>query len=667
MLKLYSIAAASMILLGTTWASAQAPQKRNCGTMEAQARLEAENPELKAKQAEIEAQTSRYIAGMAAGRVEAGAVTIPVVVHVVYRLAAQNISDAQILSQINTLNADYSKTNADASLIPSLFAPLAANSGIAFCLAKTSPTGAATTGIIRKSTTVTSFSSNDAVKRSANGGDDAWDASKYLNIWVCNLGGGLLGYAQFPGGAASTDGVVILFSAFGNSGSANAPYNIGRTATHEVGHWLNLRHIWGDASCGNDQVNDTPTQSTANYGCPSFPKSTCSNTSDMFMNYMDYTDDACMYMFSTGQAARMNALFAAGGSRTGFTMSTTCGGPVQPTTCDVPAGLASASITSSGATVSWASVAGAASYAIRYRAVGAATWTSATASATSLSLAGLVASTAYEFQVQSVCGGSLGSSAFSASSNFSTVAASSATYCAANGNSTADEWIASFAFGTISNASTGQNSAGYQDFTSLAAASVTRGSSYTATYKTGFRSGYSSREYYQIYADWNADGDFADAGETVVSRSSTSANNLTSTITVPITATVGATRVRILMKYGTVATSSCGSFSYGQVEDYKLNIVAARASSAGIGQFVASLAPNPASETVYLNAAFGREQSKVAIRLVDMQGKALWSSSLEAGQRIEAMPIPIAGLRAGLYMVQLVADGATKVLKLRID
>ena len=184
----------------------------------------------------------------------------------------------------------------------------------------------------------TSFSQDDKVKSSTTGGDDAWNTSKYLNIWVCNLGNSLLGYAQFPGGPTSTDGVVILYTAFGRTGNVVSPFNKGRTATHEVGHWLNLRHIWGDANCGNDFVNDTPTQQTSNAGCPSYPHITCSNSGDMSMNYMDYTNDACMYMFSTGQSNRMNALFVSGGARASIITSTACG-----TATTTPTGTTTAS------------------------------------------------------------------------------------------------------------------------------------------------------------------------------------------------------------------------------------------------------------------------------------------------------------------------------------
>ena len=120
-----------------------------------------------------------------------------------------------------------------------------------------------------------------------------------------------MGYSQFPGGPASTDGIVIAYQYFGNTGTAVAPFNKGRTTTHELGHWLNLYHIWGDdnGSCsGSDYVQDTPNQSNYNYSCPTFPHPSCSNTSDMFMNYMDYTDDICMNIFTEGQKQRMLAV-----------------------------------------------------------------------------------------------------------------------------------------------------------------------------------------------------------------------------------------------------------------------------------------------------------------------------------------------------------------------
>ncbi len=313
-------------------AFSQTPQ-RNCGTMHHLDFLKTQDKTIEAKMNAIEVQTNNFIQQQAMMKTTS-VVNIPVVVHVVYNTSAQNISDAQVKSQIDVLNEDFRKLNADKTNVPSAFSSLAADAEVTFCLASKTPAGAATTGIVRKSTTATSFIDDNKVKSSATGGDDAWNSSQYLNLWVCNLGNGLLGYAQFPGGAASTDGVVILYSAFGRTGTISAPYNKGRTATHEVGHWLNLRHIWGDASCGSDLVSDTPTQQTSNYGCPTYPHQTCSNTTsgDMFMNYMDYVDDGCMNMFSAGQKTRMQALFAAGGARASLLNSTACGGTTSTTT-----------------------------------------------------------------------------------------------------------------------------------------------------------------------------------------------------------------------------------------------------------------------------------------------------------------------------------------------
>ncbi len=300
---------------------------QRCGSMEV-LHQQMLDPTIAANRQQIEEHTNQFIANYQ-GNTSRAVITIPVVVHVVYNTTAQNVSNAQIQAQIDRLNLDYRKLNTDASQIPSVWQSIAADYEIEFCLASRDPNGNATTGIIRKQTSVSSFSTNDNVKRTANGGDDAWPASSYLNLWVCNLSGGVLGYAQFPGGNAATDGVVIGYTCFGTGGTAQAPFNLGRTATHEVGHWLNLYHIWGDdgTGCnGSDQVGDTPNQGNENYGCPTFPAVSCSNgpNGDMFMNYMDYTNDACMYMFTNGQKTRSLSLFANGGSRASLLSSQGC-------------------------------------------------------------------------------------------------------------------------------------------------------------------------------------------------------------------------------------------------------------------------------------------------------------------------------------------------------
>ncbi|MFN3939968.1 MAG: zinc metalloprotease, partial [Chitinophagales bacterium] len=244
-------------------------------------------------------------------------ITIPVVVHVVYENSTENISDAQVLSQIDVLNEDFRTMNADATSTPAEFAAVAADFEIEFCMATVDPDGNPTTGIVRVSTAVSSFGLGDDVKFTASGGSDAWPADEYLNIWSCDLGAGLLGYAQFPGGADATDGIVITYSSFGREGYVIAPYDKGRTGTHEAGHWVNLYHIWGDESgcAGSDFVDDTPNQATATYGCPSYPLADDCDESIQFQNYMDYTDDACYNLFTEGQKERARALFEPGGAR----------------------------------------------------------------------------------------------------------------------------------------------------------------------------------------------------------------------------------------------------------------------------------------------------------------------------------------------------------------
>jgi hypothetical protein len=540
--------------------------QRSCHTMENHERLIQDNPNHATLLQEIENFTSNAIAS---GQVnmEKAVINIPVVVHVLYNTTAQNVSDAQIQSQLTVLNNDFRKLNSDWINTPSTFTGLVADCEFNFCLATVSPTGVATTGIVRKSTTVTSFSTNDAMKYNAQGGSDAWPSGQYLNLWVCNLSGGILGYAQFPGGATATDGVVINYTAFGTTGTAAAPFNKGRTATHEVGHWLNLRHIWGDATCGNDFVTDTPVHNTSNYGCPSHPKTnSCGTNAEMFMNYMDYTDDACMYMFSAGQKARMQALFVTGGARESLKTSGGCGGGTttpqycsstgtntsfewiakvqfgtinnttgsnagygnftslttnltkgtantlsltpgfastayseyfnvyidyngdldfldagelvysspattglvsfsitipntaitgttrmrvmmkdatitgpcevftygevedyslnlvaSTSTCNQPASLVASSITSSGANLSWGTVAGASNYTLQYKKSSTSTWTTVNVSTTSYALTGLSASTTYNWQVRTNCGTT--SSAYTPGTNFTTLVA----------------------------------------------------------------------------------------------------------------------------------------------------------------------------------------------------------------------------------------------------
>ena len=286
--------------------------KRGCPSEEIRQEALKNNPELRQRLVSLEANTEKFANDLKLGKVLTdGTVEIPVIVNVLYRTSAENISDTQIQSQINTLNADYSATNNDINKIPAEFTSVAeGNKGVKFRLVN----------VNRKSTTVRSWKTNDAMKKTSSKGIDATNPTNYLNIWVVGDMGDILGYATFPESAGLwNDGVVIASKYFGNTSAV--PYNLGRTATHEVGHYLNLRHIWGDTNCGNDLVADTPTQTTANYGKPTYPLyNTCTGVqrSVMFMNYMDYVDDAAMFMFSAGQKTRMQSVVASSGARSGL-------------------------------------------------------------------------------------------------------------------------------------------------------------------------------------------------------------------------------------------------------------------------------------------------------------------------------------------------------------
>lgn len=285
------------------------PPRRRCGTMQNHYRLLEQDPRFRLRLAELERHVGARLAATRAPR--EGVTTIPAVVHVVHHTKEERIGVAQVRSQITALNKDFRATNADKTKVPSAWQGLVTDARVRFALATRDPAGRSTNGIAYVQTARPSFDVDDSVKSKAGGGADPWPTARYLNIWVCTLDGGILGYAQFPEGPAKTDGIVILNRAFGTRGTAAAPFHLGRTTTHEVGHWLNLRHIWGDTEdCrGTDFVVDTPNSQHPNYGKPRFPHVSCQNGphGDMFMNYMDYVDDDAMFMFTAQQVVRMQA------------------------------------------------------------------------------------------------------------------------------------------------------------------------------------------------------------------------------------------------------------------------------------------------------------------------------------------------------------------------
>lgn len=307
-MKKLLLSAIALFAIGSV--SVYAQRTVRCSAQEYREQQLAAHPEQQAQIDQVEAQTALFEQQHPNGYQARTILVVPVVFHVVYKTAAQNISTARINEQIQILNEDYRKLNSDINLVPAVWQGLAADCEIQFCLAQRDPAGNYTTGIERIQTQTSSFTFNDGVKSTATGGANSWDNLKYLNIWVCNLTGGLLGYSTFPGaGPGNLDGCVIGYPYIGKTG-ATAPYNLGRTCTHEIGHYFNMRHIWADepACNGSDLVSDTPNQGPENYGTPTFPHTDACQTASpgvMFMNYMDYVDDNAMFMFTAGQKTRM--------------------------------------------------------------------------------------------------------------------------------------------------------------------------------------------------------------------------------------------------------------------------------------------------------------------------------------------------------------------------
>ena len=244
-------------------------------------------------------------------------VTIPVVFHIVYYAEEENISNQQVYSQIAALNRDFRKKNQNFAKVSEDFKKVSADVEIEFCLAEKDPFGNETNGITRTQTQyskighkINASDGRPIIYYSNLGGENAWDTQKYLNIWVCNIGDNVLGAATFPGTAIpEEDGVLIDFEAFGSIGTAKKPNHLGKTLSHEIGHYLDLEHVWSNTigDCDSDDgIDDTPLQERPTQGCPFERKVSCGSF-DMFFNYMDYSTDECLAMFTLGQKKRMLA------------------------------------------------------------------------------------------------------------------------------------------------------------------------------------------------------------------------------------------------------------------------------------------------------------------------------------------------------------------------
>ncbi|MEM7659929.1 MAG: GEVED domain-containing protein, partial [Bacteroidota bacterium] len=582
-----------------------------------------------------------------------------------------NVSLKQLETQLRILNEDFRRLNPDTGNTPGVFQPIAADVEIEFCLASVDPDGNPTDGVTRTFTNTTTFSFDDAVKFTNQGGKDGWPRDQYLNFWVCDLIPSLLGYAQFPAvsgfpNPAATDGVVCDYAYTGDIEAAQFTGYDGRVGTHEVGHWLNLRHVWGDGPCGQDDfVDDTPTASTPS-GTPfpcTFPgPDDCDDgpgdLPNMFQNYMDYGDGACQNMYTTGQKLRMLALFAPGGERESLKFSNACcpetscprpqasvstdsdsailvqwlgadsiqsvdleyrpfGAPdwtIAGTTSDTsfvitgldlcttyqvriasacntdtnqycealfietlgccrpPANNSVDVVTDNAGDFSWTPVYGANDYEFRYRTFGDSTWNLLTAPSTSLSVIGLEECTGYEYQLRALCD-TLGDT-FSPVDTFFTLGCESCemlTYCEPMGNGDTLHWIERFTLGSDLNAPTGNN-LGYVNLATFSSEFFL-----DSTYEFSFYRGTPGNrpQTYHIWADLNRDGEFTDSTEKLFTRTPTTSDQVTNTLSFGDSIAPGRLRIRIGTEFSFTANNPlqpCEDNVKGEYEDYCIEL-----------------------------------------------------------------------------------------------
>ena len=760
-----------------------AQQKRTCHAMEDLEERKAHDSGLEKRMQEIESFTQRRVKEIESqhGKVTGSIITIPVVVHVLHTNSTNNINNAQIQSQLNVLNADFRRTNSDRTNKW----PQAADTQIEFRLATVDPNGNTTTGITRtRVATSIWITGQNKMKSASQGGVNAWNTAEYLNMWVVDNiqrpnGANILGYAQFPGGAASTDGVVMSDQYFGTTGTAKAPFDGGRTTTHEVGHFLNLRHIWGDGDCSKDDfVSDTPNSDAPNYQCQT--GSVSCGSEDMVQNYMDYSDDTCMNLFTTGQKNRMRSVLLAGGSRRSLALSDkfgnggggnpvadACNGGITLTnnsgsfvdgsgsqnygnnknctwlikpanggkvtlnfssfntesgydfvtvydgtsasatqlgkysgtsapsavtssgnamfvkfTSDTsvtaagwsasytsstssadtqapsaPTSLAASSVAKTTLSLNWSASSdnvGVTGYDV-YR---GSTKLGSTAN-TSANITGLTAGTAYTFSVRAK------DAAGNVSAKSNTVSVStlsnSVSYCSYKGT-TSYEWIDYVSFGGMTN-TTGANG-GYGDFTSKVA-TVAKGSTSKIVLSVGYAST-TYKEYWSVWIDFNKNGTF-ETSERVVAGSASSAGNVSANVTIPASAQLGQTRMRVAMKDTAQHTTSCGTYNFGEVEDYTVNITSSttrdselvRADKLGNNNALDLIAyPNPSVDFVQVKLA--SKSDKMTYKIVNTIGRVV-----QAG-RLGSSNINVTNLNTGMYILE-VNDGqkvlTTKLLK----
>jgi PKD repeat protein len=515
---------------------------------------------------------------------------IPVVFHIIYQNPsdAWNISAAQVQSQLQILNEDFKRLNSDTLNAPAAFRAVASGSNINFCLAQRDPQGNTSTGIVRWAFSQSASWSTSAIDATIKPAT-VWDPTRYFNIWVVNISGGILGYAQFPvssglagltnSGAANTDGVVLLYNSVGRppANPFTGVYNRGRTATHEVGHWLGLRHIWGDgSSCtATDYCADTPPSDAANYGCAT-THSSCTGP-DMVQNYMDYSDDQCMNLFSLNQVQRMWTVLANSPRRASLLTANSCQ-PVNATPGPLTVAFAvSDSVADFGGTVD--------TVQLSDQSVGVPTtrqwtitpstgWAYASGSSATDAQPRLAFSSAGLYNVKLRVTNSFGSDSLTRNA----VIRARAAACASGATDSADSRIASWTFaGTTYASPTGAgNCATYTDRTNLPPFQVTLGQSYAASLVKGTCGG-NYAAYAKVFIDFNRNYQF-EVSEMIMGGSlanTASATLNASGLFIPAPqASAGLCLMRVVLNEGGNATTTqaCGAYDWGETQDYLVQV-----------------------------------------------------------------------------------------------
>jgi len=616
--------------------------------------------------------------------------TIPVVVHVLNNGEAigtgPNITDTQVQSQITVMNIDY--RNLAGSIIP-----VAADVEVEFCLAQQDPNGLPTNGIDRVNigqNGITETSLPDAQNQmNALKPSSIWDPSKYMNMWsvAFNGGSGLLGYAQFPGGPANTDGVVSDYRYFGSSdyddGSfiLSAPFDKGRTMTHEVGHFLGLFHTFQDGTCTDDYLTgdlcaDTPGVATANYNCPTGTDScpTPLGNPDMIENYMDYTDDACMNTFTVDQKARIVTVLNNSTNRMELTTSIGCDTPVIYD-LDGQIDFGSLNIINCGSTSITPEIiitnhgnntltSGTIDYYIDSETPVSYNWTGSLAigefDTVALPVINLTLG-AHTFNAELIDPNG-GTDEQPANNVISTNINITGANCSSVGTTTYATSTEGVVFNTISNLNSGKPS-GYSDYTA-SSTDVNINSAYDLSIYANSDGNYQIITY--VWIDWNQNCNFDDAGEQYdLGTSANIVNDLTTnsplSITIPSGASLGNTTMRVTTKYTDPGSNqfptSCENGHDAEVEDYTINVMSALSLD---DYYLNSLSiyPNPVTDKLTIKVS--NSYTPDSYKIYNMVGQLVAQKSVN---NLSDLKVNTSSLSDGVYFIKISKDNSSSILK----